>query len=389
MLKPALVVSMVVAGILAPDLLPARAPRTASFTLTSEFSLDIPAGSKSVRIWLPLPQADASSPYLTVRDSRVDNLKIVSEHDYRFQTDSEGNRTLYLELTNPAEKTFELSYSFDLFRTESYTGEVKADRVRPYSDADRKTLAAYLGATRHIISESPRVKEIARKIVGDEKNPAVQVRDIYNWMLENVDYWVKDPTVEAASPNGDAEWCLDTGAGNCSDFHATFASIARSLGIATRQTYGGLLKDELNSQPVDAGYHCWSEVFLPGLGWVPTDVAVADLWYSDHVDAAKLDDAGRQRLRRTAGSNYTPGHNAAAVEYYFGNMDERRVLWSFGRDITLSPPQSGPPVNNMLRGYFEIDGKVAKEWSWNDSTLRRRFTYQAINAPVGKDWPVR
>src|SRR5207248_3355915 len=158
---------------------------------------------------------------------------------------------------------------------------------------------------------------------------------------------------------GDAEWCLNTGAGNCSDFSATFGSIARSQGLATRQTYGGLLKDELNGQLVDAGYHCWSEVYLPGLGWVPTDVAVADLWYSDHLDANSLDADAQTRLRRTAGSNYTPGHNAAAVEYYFGNLDERRVLWSFGRDITLTPQQAGPPVNNMLRGYFEIDGKVA------------------------------
>ena len=372
----------------AAPLLPERPPRVSTFKLKSEFTLDIPAGSQQVRVWLPLPQADAASPHAPVRDSTVTNLHVVSPHPYVFATDSEGNTILYVELTNPTVKTFELSYTFDLKRTESYRGIVKDERAKPYSDADRAANARFLGPTRHIISDSPRMKALAAKIVGDETNPAKKVRRIYEWMLANVDYWVKNPDTEAASPTGDAEWCLDTGAGNCSDFHATFASLARSQGIATRQTYGGLLKADLNGQPIDAGYHCWSETFLPGLGWIPTDVAVADLWYADNLDASKLDAQAKTRLQRTAGSNYIAGHNAAAVEYYFGSLDERRVLWSFGRDIDLSPKQAGPPVNNMLRGYFEIDGKAAPEWSWEASTLRRRFTYEAIDAPVGPKWPV-
>ena len=369
-------------------LLPERPPRVATFKLKSEFTLDIPAGSRQVRIWLPLPQADTASPFAMVRDSKVDNLRIVTDHAYTFETDGEGNRILYVELTNPTVPRFELTYTFDLTRAESYTGVLKEARVRPYSAADREAHARHLQPTRHIISEAPRVKAIAEKIAGAEANPARKLRRIYEWMLINVDYWVKDPTTHAASSNGDAEWCLDTGAGNCSDFHATFASLARSQGLATRQTYGGLLKADLNGQPIDAGYHCWSETYLPGLGWIPTDVAVADLWNSDNLDVTALDAAAQTRLGRTAGSNYAPGHNARAVEYYFGNMDERRVLWSIGRDIVLSPRQAGPPVNNMLRGYFEIDGKVAAEWSWADSTLRRRFTYEAVAAPVGDHWPV-
>lgn len=370
------------------SLLPERSPRVATFKLKSEFSLDIPAGSRQVRIWLPLPQADPDSPHPTIRDSKVANLRIYSDHAYSFETDSEGNRILYVQLTNPSVTRFELAYTFDLIRTETYVGVLKDDRSRPYSESDRQAYARHLQPTRRIIADSPRVKALAAKIAGDEVNPARKLRRIYDWMLANVDYWVKDPESHAASPTGDAEWCLDTGAGNCSDFHATFASLARSQGIATRQTYGGLLKAELNGQAIDAGYHCWSETYLPGLGWVPTDVAVADLWKGDNLAVGALDEQAQVRLRRTAGSNYVAGHNGRAVEYYFGNMDERRVLWSFGRDIVLSPPQAGPPVNNMLRGYFEIDGRVADEWSWANSTLRRRFTYEVVDASVGDKWPV-
>lgn len=76
------------------SLLPDRPPRVATFKLKSEFSLDIRAGSRQVRIWLPLPQADPDSPHPT--NSKVANLRIYSHHAYSFETDSEGNRILYV-----------------------------------------------------------------------------------------------------------------------------------------------------------------------------------------------------------------------------------------------------------------------------------------------------
>jgi hypothetical protein len=32
-----------------------------------------------------------------------------------------------------------------------------------------------------------------QSVVGSETNPILATRKIYNWTLENVDYWVKDP----------------------------------------------------------------------------------------------------------------------------------------------------------------------------------------------------
>jgi hypothetical protein len=49
------------------------------------------------------------------------------------------------------------------------------------------------------------------------------------------------------------------------------------------------------------------------------------------------------------------------VDYYFGNIDERRVTWSRGRDLTLSPKQDAGPVNALAKAYVEIDGKTAAE----------------------------
>ena len=47
----------------------------------------------------------------------------------------------------------------------------------------------------------------------------------------------------------------------------------------------------------------------------------------------------------------------AKVNYYFGNLDERRVTWSRGRDLILSPRQDGGPVNAIAKAYVEVDGQ--------------------------------
>ena len=190
-----------------------------------------------------------------------------------------------------------------------------------------------------------------REIVGDERNPVVQARKIYDWVLGYVEYWVKDPQNLKASPNGESEYCLTSKTGNCTDFHSLYTSLTRSIGIPTRMVYGSFFQGEntpvpnkasLEGKDTDASYHCWIQFFAKGIGWVPLDVALADL---------------------------LPEAQQAS---YFGMLEPRRVTWSYGRDLTLAPAQAGPPVNAMHKVYMEIDGQPFTGWD-------RKFTYR--NAP--------
>jgi len=60
------------------------------------------------------------------------------------------------------------------------------------------------------------------------------------------------------------------------------------------------------------------------------------------------------------------------VDYYFGNLDERRVVWSVGRDLRMDPPQADGPVNALPKMYVEVDGKAYADWT-------RKFTYKEIS----------
>ena len=45
-------------------------------------------------------------------------------------------------------------------------------------------------------------------------------------------------------------------------------------------------------------------------------------------------------------------------EYFFGALDENRVQFSRGRDLVLTPPQKGEPLNYFVFPYAEIDGQA-------------------------------
>ena len=56
---------------------------------------------------------------------------------------------------------------------------------------------------------------------------------------------------------------------------------------------------------------------------------------------------------------------------FFCFLDARRVTWSYGRDLTLSPKQAAGPVNAMHKVYVEVDGKPFTGWE-------RKFTYRSV-----------
>ena len=73
------------------------------------------------------------------------------------------------------------------------------------------------------------------------------------------------------------------------------------------------------------GAHCWVSFYIGDNKWVPVDVSEADK---------------REDLR----------------DYFFGTLSPNRFKVSTGRDLTLSPPQKGEPLNAFPFTYAEADG---------------------------------
>jgi hypothetical protein len=85
------------------------------------------------------------------------------------------------------------------------------------------------------------------------------------------------------------------------------------------------------------------------------DVAVADVFVRDF----HANENSRPRAALTTADGYN-GPDPYLVDYYFGNIEERRVVWHRGRDLVMNPPQAGSPLLWNATGYAEANGKPTK-----------------------------
>lgn len=347
--------SVILCAMLAAGLAGGEA-KVGRFEVRNEVKIKVPEGTKKVRAWIVLPQADPAQS--------VEGLKIESPVPTRRVHDSEGNELLYVEAADPKAGEMPVVVSFTVKRSEVLSGPATG---KAYAPEDLKGKEKYLQPNANVVIDD-RIRKLSGEITGGEKNPDAAARKLYDWVLKNVDYWVKDPKNKKASPVGSTAYCLENKTGNCTDFHSLWMSLARAAGIPCRIVYGSLFKTELDGQPTDASYHCWVEFLRSGGSWAPLDVSVADIYQGDFA----TNPDNEVLVRRTTSDGYK-GPEPAKVDYYFGNLDERRVVWSSGRDLTLEPKQDGGPVNALPKAYIEVDGKVHPE----KTGWERKMTYQS------------
>jgi hypothetical protein len=72
------------------------------------------------------------------------------------------------------------------------------------------------------------------------------------------------------------------------------------------------------------------------------------------------------------------GLDKSKIDYYFGNIDDRRVVWSIGRDLMMQPAQNDGPVNSLPKSYVEVDGKQSSDYV-------RQFTYKELSTSSSSD----
>jgi transglutaminase-like putative cysteine protease len=332
-------------------------PESASFHVNNAFTVKIPQGAHSVRVWFAVPQEDAFST--------ITNFKVQSDSPVHFDWDSWGNKVGYTDVADTNVPQVKINEEFDLKRTEM-RNQIDPKATRPLTDAERTALSRYLEPAKYVVVNDE-VKALSAKIVDGESNPILAARKIYNWTLQNIDYWVKDPDHLKASATGSTEYCLSNKTGNCTDFHSLFESLSIAAGIPVRMVYGSLLKPTLNGQAIDGSYHCWIEFYAPQVGWIPLDASLANIYGKKF----ELTDKNKKLVELTTATGYH-GFDNSKIDYYFGNIDDRRVVWSMGRDLMMQPAQDDGPVNSLTKAYVEIDGKQSSDYV-------RQFTYKELS----------
>ncbi len=263
----------------------------------------LPDIAESARMWIPLPGTDA------FQDVELKDVR--SPKDYRILEESQyGNKVLYFELgPEDGGKNVDIRY------------RVRRAEKAAYADP-RPDLEKYLRAD-NLVPLNSEFKRIAAETVAGKKGDLVRARALYDHVIDQMRY-MKHGT---GWGKGDAVYACNIRTGNCSDFHAYFIALARSVGIPARFGIGAAIPSERNDGGID-GYHCWVEFYAEGKWW-PVDISEADKYSS-------------------------------LSTYYFGHHPANRFEFSRGRDLVFTPGPDEGPINLLAYPVLEIAGGQVK-----------------------------
>jgi transglutaminase-like putative cysteine protease len=79
---------------------------------------------------------------------------------------------------------------------------------------------------------------------------------------------------------------LRRGKGACRDVSVLLAEILRRMGLAARLTSGYLRESDSETKRAEGSLHAWTEVFLPGAGWIGFDATNGVLANHNFIAAA-------------------------------------------------------------------------------------------------------
>lgn len=303
-------------------------------------ALGLPVKAKSVKVWVPLP--------LDSEGQSVFDVEINAPAPYEITRDSEwGNGIVYFKPSATNGK-FDFSMRFVVERKEIRNKDFAYSKAETVDEA---AFSTYLTPSALAVRDE-RVRKLAAEAVEGKTAIVEKARGVYDFTFKNMAY---DKNVPGWGRGDVKRICLSIGegrkgSGNCTDFHSFFSSLMQASEVPVVFEMGfplAVVKDERKT--VTGGYHCWARFFVPGAGWVPVDIS----------EASK---------------------EPSKANYYFGSIDENRILFSRGRDVLLAPPQSGGRLNFFGPDpYIEVDDKpfngFRREISYVDVGSKKAASY--------------
>jgi hypothetical protein len=204
----------------------------------------------------------------------------------------------------------------------------------------------YLGKTPLIPAENSEIVAKAASITGRERNPYLKAQLIYR-ALQNDLAFNASPAHNAEAGTDGALEALRNKTADSYSASLLFTALCRAVGIPAAP-YAGILVNTDRS----IVKHYWAAFWIDGIGWIPVDLAfgagvVPENW-TLHV-----------------------GHAA----WYFGNIDNQRIAFSFGETILTPVDPKGRTVTRnreyALQNIWEEASGGLESYSslWSDVSV--------------------
>lgn len=309
------------------------------------------------------------------------SLKIKPEnHFINWQQDPFGNylaRIVFPEKVNHFEVDVEVIADMVVINPFDFFIEEYAEKYPfKYPEGLLKQLAPYLEVAEHDPLLMDLVAKAKTKITDDitTVNLVVAINQI---IYETLNYNIRlEPGVQSC------EETLRLNSGSCRDFSWLFVQVLRHLGLAARFTSGYLVQLKSDEKSLDGpsgpeedftDLHAWTEVYIPGAGWIGLDSTSGLFAGEGHIPLACTPDPG-------SAAPISGMAEPAKTDFHFENTVTRieekpRVTKPYSEDQWNSIVAVGDQIDADLFAndvrltmggeptFVSIDNQDAPEWN--------------------------
>ncbi len=225
---------------------------------------------KNIEVYLRVPQTYA--PYQIINSiflSQVSSIESISK-----VFDNSWNMLAHIVFDKSLKvlkgQTFKTSITANVTMYEYTFKNLQINELK-YEEGD-DDLIKFTQEDLFIDIDSPLLIEAVKKVIGNETNPIIKAKKLYNFVTDKLYY----DFARAANKNYEfmsASEILKKGKGVCADYAILYVALLRIAGIPSRVVGGipvTLILSEKNKE-LDVG-HAWVEIKLPGYGWIPIDI---------------------------------------------------------------------------------------------------------------------
>jgi uncharacterized protein (DUF2126 family)/transglutaminase-like putative cysteine protease len=305
------------------------------------------------------------------------SLKVVPQrHFINWQQDPHGNYLARLVFPDRARQLLidvDLTAELSVFNPFDFFLEPSAEMFPfAYEPALAQELAPYLER----LPAGPKLRDALAAVDRRRTRTIDFLVDLNRELARDITYIIRlEPGVQTP------EETLARGSGSCRDTGWLLVQMLRHLGLAARFVSGYLIQLAPDVKPLEgpAGaasdftdLHAWTEVYLPGAGWIGLDPTSGLLAGEGHIPLAA-----------------TPGHASAAP--VTGAVDECEVEFSHEmtvRRIYESPRVTKPYTDDQWRAIDACGRDIDRELLSGDVrlTMGGEPTFVSIDDMDGVEW---
>lgn len=266
---------------------------------------------EKVKVYLPVP--------INCQQSNIKILKTTPEAKY-IADENYPSRTAYFETILEENHEFSVEYSYESTLKYNDPDPLKVSQEQPTFDT---------GELEPHIMFTPYIQELAKEIVGEETNPLIKARKIYDYITQNVRYsYMRAYSTIVNIP----EYCALNLKGDCGVQASLFITLCRCVGIPAKWQSG------LAVTPYHVGPHDWAQFYVAPFGWLFADPSF--------------------------GGGELKNGNKEKWNFYFGNLDPFRMIANSEFQYEFDPPKKywrHDPYDNQVGECEYEDMEIRRE----------------------------